>query len=96
MGIIEWEEVGYPAPFTSAMASIQQGFQQFHVDRLKVVEFFNEHRGSCEECELDYDCETMKQAKKEIGKRFADYKDFFGVVETWNRISRWAGSGVQA
>ena len=93
MGIIDWEEVEYPAPFTSAMASVQQGFQQFHVDRLKVVEFFNEHQKECEECRRwdKKDCKTMKQAKKEIGERFAHYKDFFGVIRNWQRISRWAG-----
>ena len=91
--IIEWEEVEYPAPFASAMASVQQGFQQFHVDRLKVVEFFNEHMKECEECELDHACETMNQAKKEIGERFEHYSGFFGVVDTWARISRWAYPG---
>ena len=95
MGIIEWEEVEYPAPFISAIASVQQGFQQVHSDRLKVVDFFNEHQKECKECSEDWDCETMKQAKKEIGERFSQYNGFFEAVETWGRISRWAGWGVQ-
>lgn len=89
--IIKWEEVEYPAVFTSANASIQQGFQQFNADCLKVVEFVNCHNEECKECSKDWDCDIMHKAKKEVDERFKDYNDFFGVVRTWGRISRWAG-----
>ena len=96
MGIIEWEEAEYPGMFTSAVASVQQGFQQFQLDRLTVVEFFNKHSSCCKECTEDHDCETMKKAKKEISKRLLGFRGFFNAIRGWERIMKWAyPKGVQ-
>jgi len=55
-------------------------------------EFFDEHQKSCEDCKgwATRECKTMKQAKIEITKRFSEYKDFFSVIHSFQRITRWA------
>ena len=93
MNMISWNEIEYPSMFTSAAATIQQGFCQYYSDLFSAMEYISSHLKSCVVCNIEEKqyCAEMENAQKEIAKRFSEYHDFFNVISSLGKMFSWVG-----